>query len=83
MRDDNPTINDPGQPLEALVHLIINEHLLGRFLHESLTIAKKPDTPTVHVFSGLLGKDGQVVLGGIIVACRKGKNVTHSSSHQC
>ncbi len=27
--DDNPTVYDPGQPLETLVYLIAEEDLLG------------------------------------------------------
>jgi methanogenic corrinoid protein MtbC1 len=83
MRYDDSTVNNPGQALEAFVHLVTIEYPLGRLFHQSLAVAKKSDAPTIHVLSGLLGKNGQIVLGRVIIASREGKDVTHGSPRQC
>jgi hypothetical protein len=77
MHNDDPAVDDPGKSLKAFVNLLIAENLLRGLFHQSLILAKKTDTPSVHVFAALLREDGQVVFGCIIVACRDSQYVTH------
>jgi hypothetical protein len=55
---NDPAVDDPGKPLEAFMDLLIAENLLRGLFHQGLVLAKKADTPAVHIIFTFLGKNG-------------------------
>ena len=77
MGNNNPAVDDPCQPLETFMNLLLAEYLFFRFFHKGLIVTKKTDTPAIHVLFALFRKDGQILFGRMVIACGYGENVTH------
>ena len=49
VRQDDGTVDHPGQPLEGDVEPAVGEHLVAGFLHHRDSLPEKPDAPAMHV----------------------------------
>ena len=49
VRQDDGTVDYPGQPLEGNVEPAVGEHLVAGFLHHREALPEKPDAPAMHV----------------------------------
>jgi hypothetical protein len=59
MANDNSAPNNPGQSLKTIVQLTSVENFLSRLFNHGVMFTKKTDTPAIHVFFGLYGKNRQ------------------------
>jgi hypothetical protein len=77
MGNNDSAVDDPCQPLETFMNLLLAEYLFLRFFHKSLIVAKKTDTPAIYVLFALFRKHRQIFFGRMFIACGYGENVTH------
>jgi hypothetical protein len=74
---DHPAVDDPGQALEAVVHLVAGVDAFARLFDIHLAVAEKADAPAADVGPGLVGEQRQIFLGGVMLARGHGEEFTH------